>query len=283
MHYCTGAFVFGDLFMNTYFSGIFYILSPLILYTVAGTVVGAGMEALWTYFLQARVTGQAGTAGIYAATTVWASLRLVIPAGVGLLCLRPQTVSELKRHPGFDMEKGPLVRTRLMPVLPVTAICLSLGINALASWLHLEQGAASAMTGALPGAAGILLQAAIYAMFMPFVEEVLFRGILFSRLEREYGLRAGILLSAALFGIYHGSLVQGIYAFIMGIVFASAYAGTGRFPVPVTLHGLCNLAVLFLQWTDNYSRICSPAWSAAFFAVAAGGFLTLYKDVKKKA
>ena len=242
--------------MKTYLSGIFYILSPLILYTVASTVVGAGMEALWTYFLQARVTGQAGTAGIYAATTVWASLSLVIPAGVGLLCLRPQTARELKRHPGFDMEKGPLVRTRLMPVLP--------------------------MSGRTK-AAGILLQAAIYAMFMPFVEEVLFRGILFSRLEREYGLRAGILLSAALFGIYHASLVQGIYAFIMGIVFASAYAGTGRFPVPVTLHGLCNLAVLFLQWTDNYSRICSPAWSAAFFAVAAGGFLTLYKDVKKKA
>ena len=112
---------------------------------------------------------------------------------------------------------------------------------------------------------------------LPFVEELLFRGTLFPRLERQYGLRTALLLSAILFGVYHGRPVQGIYAACMGILLAAVYAGTGRFVIPFALHGACNLSVLFLQWTGTYVSFCRPAWAAVFLGIAAAGFLTIQR------
>lgn len=60
----------------------------------------------------------------------------------------------------------------------------------------------------------------IYTLFFgPIAEEIMFRGVIFQGL-RKYGRSFAILASALLFGIYHGNLLQGIFAFVIGILFA---------------------------------------------------------------
>lgn len=58
----------------------------------------------------------------------------------------------------------------------------------------------------------------------PFLEEVLMRGIIYGRLremiERTQGAMVG---SALIFGLFHGNVVQGVYAFVMGLFFAQVY------------------------------------------------------------
>lgn len=51
----------------------------------------------------------------------------------------------------------------------------------------------------------------------PIFEEILFRGLVLRTLE-PYGKRMAILVSALLFGFYHGNPVQGPYAAIVGMV-----------------------------------------------------------------
>lgn len=60
----------------------------------------------------------------------------------------------------------------------------------------------------------------IYTLILgPAAEELIFRGAIFQVL-RKYGRVFAILASAILFGIYHGNLPQGVFAFSMGILFA---------------------------------------------------------------
>ena len=51
----------------------------------------------------------------------------------------------------------------------------------------------------------------------PIFEEILFRGLVLRTLE-PYGKRLAILVSALLFGFFHGNPVQGPYAAIVGLV-----------------------------------------------------------------
>lgn len=55
------------------------------------------------------------------------------------------------------------------------------------------------------------------AVFAPFFEEILFRGYVLRTL-RPYGKRFSILFSALLFGLFHGNLLQGPYAFLVGLI-----------------------------------------------------------------
>jgi membrane protease YdiL (CAAX protease family) len=55
------------------------------------------------------------------------------------------------------------------------------------------------------------------AVLAPISEELLFRGYILRAL-RPYGKRFAILGSAILFGLFHGNLLQGPYAMLVGLV-----------------------------------------------------------------
>ncbi len=88
--------------------------------------------------------------------------------------------------------------------------------------------------------------ALLYLVLAPVLEETVFRLILFGLLRRKLSLMPSALISAALFGIYHGNAVQFLYAFLMGVLFAIAYEKDHRPPVPILLHASANASVLYL-------------------------------------
>lgn len=51
----------------------------------------------------------------------------------------------------------------------------------------------------------------------PIAEEIIFRGFVMRGLER-HGKKFAIIVSALLFGAYHGNLIQGLFAFAVGLV-----------------------------------------------------------------
>lgn len=58
----------------------------------------------------------------------------------------------------------------------------------------------------------------LYVGFLgPIVEEVVFRGVIMRGLAK-YGKVFAIVTSAALFGIFHGDIVQGVFAFCSGLM-----------------------------------------------------------------
>lgn len=58
----------------------------------------------------------------------------------------------------------------------------------------------------------------LYISFLgPVAEELLFRGVVL-RLLRPYGKQAAILMSAILFGLFHGNIIQIPFAILVGLV-----------------------------------------------------------------
>ena len=73
-------------------------------------------------------------------------------------------------------------------------------------------------------------------ILIPIVEEILFRGLIFNRIKCQYNFVAGLLISSLLFGIYHGNIVQGIYATLLGIFIGFAYHKTKSILIPIFIH-----------------------------------------------
>ena len=59
----------------------------------------------------------------------------------------------------------------------------------------------------------------IYAVILgPVCEELVFRGVTMRLVRRALPFWAANLMQAVLFGIFHMNWIQGIYAFVLGLV-----------------------------------------------------------------
>lgn len=103
---------------------------------------------------------------------------------------------------------------------------------------------------ALPLWAGIIL----YGLISPVAEEIVFRGLVYNRLCRQFGLSFAIIGSSLLFGIYHGNVVQALYGFILGLMIAVLYERYASFVVPVLLHGAANICVYVISSDISRSK-----------------------------
>lgn len=85
-----------------------------------------------------------------------------------------------------------------------------------------------------------------------FCEELLFRGVILSRLL-PYGRTSAILISAVTFGLMHGNHEQLFYATIAGVMLGWCYTETGSIWPGVIAHMLNNLcgflAQYWYEWT----------------------------------
>ena len=83
------------------------------------------------------------------------------------------------------------------------------------------------------------LQAFFLAGAAPVMEEYVFRRCLIERLL-PYGSRTAVVVSALLFGLFHSTVSQVCYAFMLGLIFGYVYVQTRRLRYTVALHILIN-------------------------------------------
>lgn len=77
------------------------------------------------------------------------------------------------------------------------------------------------------------------AVIPAFVEEILFRGILYNT-HRKVSIKKALLLNGLLFGLLHGNFNQFAYAFFMGIVFSLVVEATDTVISTIWCHFLIN-------------------------------------------
>lgn len=86
----------------------------------------------------------------------------------------------------------------------------------------------------------------------PLVEEIVFRGLILNYLRRAgIGLVLSIVIQAVLFGVYHGNLVQGVYAAILGIVLGYLAIRYNSLAAPMFMHFCFNLFGTVLVDLEN--------------------------------
>lgn len=100
---------------------------------------------------------------------------------------------------------------------------------------------------------GFMVQIFCVGVCLPIVEEMMFRGLIYQRMRSDFGVWKAICLSAAVFGIYHGNIVQMLYAFISGIVLAYAMEFYGTLWASITIHIGMNLTSCILTEIKGFA------------------------------
>ena len=135
-------------------------------------------------------------------------------------------------------------------LLAIAALGLVLGMNLLLQLSGVTgQSEAYQAVAEAQYSAWLPVGLVCYGLVSPVAEELLFRGVLYVRMRRFVEPIVSIILSSALFAVYHGNLVQGIYAFVIGCVLAYAYEYFGDFRMPLAIHIMANLLVYGLSGT----------------------------------
>ncbi len=118
-----------------------------------------------------------------------------------------------------------------------------------------------------------------YGLVTPFAEEVLFRGVIYNCLRRNMTVKRSLILSALFFGLYHGNMVQGIYAILIGLLISYAYEYFGDFKVPVAVHMAANILVYCLSYT-SIAATAFVSWPVCIvlLCLAALGFFLLHRE-----
>lgn len=88
---------------------------------------------------------------------------------------------------------------------------------------------------------GIFMEIVSAVIAAPVLEELLFRGMIYKRLRDFCSAKAAMLISAAFFGLFHGNLVQLVYAFIIGLMLAYVYERFKTIWAPIVFHFGANL------------------------------------------
>ncbi len=94
---------------------------------------------------------------------------------------------------------------------------------------------------------GGLLTFAYVLVIGPVSEEIIFRGAIFDRMHLAFPFWTANAIQAMFFGIYHMNLVQGIYAFLLGMVLGMVVYATGSILCSIAVHMAFNSTTYIIQ------------------------------------
>lgn len=105
----------------------------------------------------------------------------------------------------------------------------------------------------------IIMQIVTLILLGPFMEEVLFRGLIYNRLKIISEKTIAAYISAIIFGVYHMNLVQGLYTFVLGVLLVYVYEKYKTIWAPYLLHMAANATAVIINYL-TVSRFISEHW-----------------------
>lgn len=181
------------------------------------------------------------------------------------------------------------IKTKASPVLVLILLFAAAALSDL-----LSQGMAvlripdlfpyyGEMTDEMYAQSSFIVILAVVGVLAPVAEEMVFRGLVYARLKDYLGGRWGILLSGFIFGIYHGNMVQFIFAFCLGCWFAWLYQKSGNLLIPILAHVAVNVWSCILTYIPSDSGFWTwyPLLIVAEILIAVWGCYYLSQNYKK--
>lgn len=198
-------------------------------------------------------------------------LFLVVPTAIVAACSRRRAVA----FPAKNVKK------EIFVVCVLGGMALAILSNLVTGWLMALMESVGIPLPQFPETVektgmSLLLNIISTAVLPAFVEEWIFRGFVFGTL-RAHGDGVAIVLSAALFGLFHGNLVQIPFAFLLGLVLAYLVVLTDSIWPSVALHGANNLMSVLLSFVGLYlpTTTANTVTVGVFLTVAALGIAAL--------
>lgn len=267
---------------------------PMLMFVVIREVLGSLLAILQAVLLQQADAGVLAFVSVHDADLRALSGAISMAGAFALTLWNARGEVNLQSGCSGEAMSGERLRARGDQLIAAAA-----GILAASVFLNLflagvgavHADAAAADASAQAGCVSLPLGILIYGVLSPLAEETVFRGITLQRLyllchEKKSGKTAFLLaagLSSLLFGIYHGSLVQGLYAAAMGFLFCLFLALGGNLFRVIVLHGGANVMTLFLSRAGTFRRASASVMAGAFgIAFCCGGYVLFSRKHKNE-
>ena len=173
--------------------------------------------------------------------------------GAAALCTLPLTMILFRRDRKLEKSLGiePPKKIPYSKYLPVAlfGILGTIGVTCLSAMAQAAlYDAEYAQNTQAVYSAPFPVQLLAMGVIVPVAEELMFRGIMFSRYRENRRFWYSALWSSLFFCIMHTNTVQMIYTFVLGLMLAWLYEKFGSLKAPLLLHIMLNLgAVVFTE------------------------------------
>ena len=160
----------------------------------------------------------------------------------------------------------------------VISVATAIGLNNLLLLIDLAKYSEAYQKAAeILYAPSFVEQILITGMVVPVMEELIFRGLAFKLLRRWIPFTWAMIASAVSFGVYHGNLVQFVYATLCGLLLAYLYEVYGSILAPIMAHMVMNLTAVIMteygifEWIFGnaisvlaVTVLCAVMWGVMF-------------------
>ncbi|MCL2814776.1 MAG: CPBP family intramembrane metalloprotease [Oscillospiraceae bacterium] len=109
-----------------------------------------------------------------------------------------------------------------------------------------------------------------FALAAPVLEEIIFRGVVQKRLVKMMNWHAAVILQAFIFGVIHFNLIQGAYAFVLGIFIGYIYYFYDSIWFACAIHISFNATSILLLYILGDAEV-----NLFYFMFVAIGFLAV--------
>ena len=86
------------------------------------------------------------------------------------------------------------------------------------------------------------------ATFIPAIEEIVFRGLIYENMKKKFKIQYALFGSAVAFGIFHFDLRQCLNAMVLGIVSVVIYETFSDLKASIIVHSSANVTSLILNY-----------------------------------
>jgi membrane protease YdiL (CAAX protease family) len=230
---------------------VLYIFIPLIIY---GCILFIGELIFMILWLLPRinlyVSAEAGTIdqvrvvedlNQYAFSNALL-MQTVLSVPVILVCLF-LIRSDLPRR-RFLFDRSQISVSAWIKLIPLAAVFALAGNFLFNIGDFTSQSEAFTNTSEILQAGTVLVQFIGIGFIIPICEELLIRGLVYMRMRQYLQVNMAIIFSALIFALLHGNMIQGIYAFVLGVILAWFYEKYGSLLAPVLMHITANLTAM---------------------------------------
>lgn len=109
------------------------------------------------------------------------------------------------------------------------------------------------------------VQFAGLGILIPMTEEMLYRGMLYRRMRELLPVTFSVGLTAVLFGVNHGNIVQFLFAAVLGVMLAWICEKFCTVKASIILHISVNLTSLLMTWTGGFAWIMKKGIETMIF------------------
>ena len=214
------------------FRNALFCLTPLLLYLL----ISSGLSSLTAFYFPDSLPGRDLASMTALCDAVILPVMIILyrrdaEKGVRPMAVRPK-------------ESGK--RLLLYALIFLAGMALSVFSSFLMELFHMERFFSNAAQETLLSAPPAV-QVIALGILAPAAEEMVFRGLFYSRTRFYLNRYTAALVSALIFAAGHGNVIQMLYAFPMGLILVLVYEKTGSIAGPVVCHMGANMISVLIN------------------------------------